>query len=553
MFRSSENLRLAAAMRALERVAAPWRQDRGRWFDGTPESIEARIAATDKVLTQARSGFTAAHLALTDEAETARRELMSAKHRLLIDFLDDGARAFKGSRRVADFDVEAGYYDDGADGLSEDQEGPRRFNMFPPGGDEINVGGYRYKHDPNTKQYLKVSPMGGLEGTPLEPGQEYSGGQSKPYYPDDWDGMSADQEGPRRFDMRGLVNEEHPYHADETGHLYGYDPVTQQHLKVSPMGGLEGTPEGPGQQYTEYLPPKADRTKGGRDRSARRTAVSWGGMEAPDDECLNCGQGIDFEQDPDLDVCPTCGQHPIHSDGAEFAWMQGRTGPGPNPYANPNHLGSHRVSGYPLGPGYDRPGFGTEDIAEYEDHLRQHDYHTEPTDRRGLERDLRYTEFDDDDPARYSRLAGAHDVDPDEPWRNTMADDPYRDMQPTPDFADLSLDGSYSGRHRLHENDHGMWEDQLMEGGGPGFPQNGPGKHRRTSAPQTSVGEGGAGISDIGPEMQTGTVATNLPGAVMKAVWNGSAMTGQESTPTFNPGPRVASIRDFDDHLLFDS
>ena len=142
--------------------------------------------------------------------------------------------------------------------------------MFPPGGDEINVGGYRYQHDPNTKQYLKVSPMGGLEGTPLEPGQEYSGGQFKPHYPDDWDGLSADQEGPRRFDQRGLVNEEHTYHSDETGHLYGYDPVTQQHLKVSPMGGLEGTPEAPGQQYTDYLPERADRTKGGRDRSASR-------------------------------------------------------------------------------------------------------------------------------------------------------------------------------------------------------------------------------------------------------------------------------------------
>lgn len=30
----------------------------------------------------------------------------------------------------------------------------------------------------------------------------------------------------------------------------------------------------------------------------------------------------------------------------------------------------------PLGPGYDRPGFGTNDIAAYEDHLRHHDYHT---------------------------------------------------------------------------------------------------------------------------------------------------------------------------------
>jgi hypothetical protein len=102
MFKSSENLRLAAEMRALQRVAAPWREARTRWFDGTPESIEARLAATDRVLTQARAGFTAAHLSLTAEAETARRELLAAKHRLLTDFLDDGARAFKGSRRVAE-------------------------------------------------------------------------------------------------------------------------------------------------------------------------------------------------------------------------------------------------------------------------------------------------------------------------------------------------------------------------------------------------------------------------------------------------------------------
>lgn len=101
MFKSSENLRLAAEMRALERVAAPWRSARRTWFDGTPESLEARIAATERVLHHAQSGLTAAHLALGKEAEFARRELIEARHRLLTDFLDDGARAFKGSKRVA--------------------------------------------------------------------------------------------------------------------------------------------------------------------------------------------------------------------------------------------------------------------------------------------------------------------------------------------------------------------------------------------------------------------------------------------------------------------
>lgn len=100
MFKSAENLRLAAEMRALQRVAEPWRRSRTTWFDGTPEALEARLAATERVLTHARSGLTTAHLALAGEAGAARAELLAAKHRLLTDFLDDGARVFRGSRRV---------------------------------------------------------------------------------------------------------------------------------------------------------------------------------------------------------------------------------------------------------------------------------------------------------------------------------------------------------------------------------------------------------------------------------------------------------------------
>lgn len=49
-----------------------------------------------------------------------------------------------------------------------------------------------------------------------------------------------------------------------------------------------------------------------------------------------------------------------------------------------------------------------------------------------------------------SRIVGAgrHDVDPEQPWKNTVADDPYHDLRDTPDFADLALDGDYRGRHR---------------------------------------------------------------------------------------------------------
>lgn len=101
MFKSSERLRHEAAQRSLDRVASTWRSSRTTWFDGTPESIDMRLAATDRLLAVARSGFTPAHLELTVEAENARRELLAAKHQLLADFLDDSARAFRGSKRVA--------------------------------------------------------------------------------------------------------------------------------------------------------------------------------------------------------------------------------------------------------------------------------------------------------------------------------------------------------------------------------------------------------------------------------------------------------------------
>lgn len=92
MFKSAETLRLAAEMRALQKVASPWREARTTWFDGTPESIEARLASTERVLSFARAGMTEAHMALEREAASARAELKEASHRLMIDFLDDSAR-----------------------------------------------------------------------------------------------------------------------------------------------------------------------------------------------------------------------------------------------------------------------------------------------------------------------------------------------------------------------------------------------------------------------------------------------------------------------------
>ena len=56
-------------------------------------------------------------------------------------------------------------------------------------------------------------------------------------------------------------------------------------------------------------------------------------------------------------------------------------------------------------------------------------------------------------PHHSHRMAGAHDVDPEAPWGNTVDDDPYRDLIPTPDFAGLALDGDYEGRHRTPDEE----------------------------------------------------------------------------------------------------
>lgn len=173
MFRSSENLRLAADMRALARVAAPWRAARTSWFDGTPESIEARLAATERVLSYAQGGLTPAHLELAREASAARAELREASHRLMVDFLDDSARSFKGSRRVAEGLVDD-VYGPGTpvdefglpDGLGGG-DGPSLGEMFdsamksgsrrvaaPTGyGDEDDEAAFRPGHEPDYERF----------------------------------------------------------------------------------------------------------------------------------------------------------------------------------------------------------------------------------------------------------------------------------------------------------------------------------------------------------------------------------------------------------------
>lgn len=234
MFKSSEKLRQEADRRSLDRVASTWRSSRATWFDGTPEAIEARLAATERLLTVARSGYTPAHLELTVEAETARKELLAAKHRLLVDFLDDGARAFKGSKRVA----------------------------------------YELRHT-----------------VCAECGQDIEG--------------DVDGDGSEPFLDRGR-------------NAHGSD-------------GHEHYPE----EWTERYMEGSKRVAGAHDAD-------------PDAPWRNT-----MADEPYASLTPTPDFADLPLDG--------------------DYEGRHRS---PLGPGYDRPGFGPEDIAEYEDHLRHHDYHT---------------------------------------------------------------------------------------------------------------------------------------------------------------------------------
>jgi hypothetical protein len=323
MFRSAENLRLAADMRALQRVAAPWREARSTWFDGTPESLEARLAATERVLTYARGGMTPAHVELEREASIARAELKEASHRLLVDFLDDSARAFKGSKRVAlDYDEAMSHIDQ----VLAEGEGHELHN-YPGAG-------------------VKPSPVGELASSPLNP------------------------------DECVLY---HPHDGEECQDL-------------------------------------AD--------------IHW------------------------------------HNDGKHHDYS--------------HHEGSKRVAGeYPLGPGYDRPGFGPDDLAEYEDHLHEHGYHTDSEDLNALVHKLR-PNLDDDDPARYSSkqvAAGRYFNDAGEPLMSgeqarfedaldqdsaadRAYDDHYDDYGPDyDDYDDDDDEGTINGQHPNEYRENKEWMD----------------------------------------------------------------------------------------------
>lgn len=371
MFRSAENLRLAADMRALQRVAAPWRSARTTWFDGTPESLEARLAATERVLTYARGGMTAAHLELGREAEAARTELLAAKHRLLVDFLDDGARAFKGSKRVAGTSRNApGGMNERQRGRDLDDTARSHFDEWYHGQPSDNFRGARggdvlemfhdhaREHNPDydalfgddaQRDALHDHLVGRFGSTrvageyPLGPGYDRPG-----FGPDDLaeyedhlheHGYHTDSE-----DLNALVHKLRPGLDDDDPARYSSTRVAERNedfredvesLKRSLRPDFSEDPGdylfGHGHLNNDGTPRTDDPAR----HSSRRTANDRPliPFESDDEaqyhtECPHC----DYDMDAEDDVCPVCdkGRNDVPD---EFAWMSGHTHPGPNPYS----------------------------------------------------------------------------------------------------------------------------------------------------------------------------------------------------------------------------
>jgi hypothetical protein len=364
MFRSAENLRLAADMRALQRVAAPWRAARRTWFDGTPESIEGRLAATERVLTHARSGLTPAHMALEREASTARAELKEASHRLMVDFLDDGARAFKGSKRVGVSYPDPGWLD----------EHDRRMDFMDWAGLPFNLSDEdedydEYKHltsdNPESKAHLYDHP----EVYGQDPDWRVKRGSKRVAL--DYDMVECSQCGKEiPDDGNQVVDTSKPgsyTHDKKGGTLEDFCPdcMPKKYKRRKSAGGSMASP---GEGGSAIAPVEM----GGAASASIPGAIGkmlWNGSTMTGQEpsvAFNAGPGVtpkisrhglipfesddesdyhtecphcDHDMDAEDDVCPMCdkGRNDVPD---EFAWMSGlskNTLSGPNPYSRETH------------------------------------------------------------------------------------------------------------------------------------------------------------------------------------------------------------------------
>lgn len=466
MFKSSENLRLAAEMRALQRVASPWRESRGSWFDGTPESIEARLAATDRVLSYARSGFTAAHLDLTTEADAARRELLAAKHRLLVDFLDDGARAFKGSKRVA------------GDGMSYD-ETMSHIDQVLAEGEEHGLH--------NNADLIQEDYDGDCPHCRSRNINEINFGK-----PGDFECYDCGQEfdtsdvhhlGSRRVAGEPKrVRESHPPcprcgdPTDEPGILSAprgrgsENPLCEKCLSDDNDFDNYARQEGFNLNWDDEFGDNDPRIKGANRRSANSPLahpdISFGNtIRYPGDKENNRFTLQQFrdvgpdETEEDRRQNPSVGI--FNHDASEMLTNDGR------------HHWASRTAGSV--PSLDVGGLADPDAAAFVTGPTEFNGGTLSTSASipGLLADLAQNGSNitgqEETPAFNPgpRVGGRHDPDPDRPWERTVHDEPYWSMLPTPDFGGLPpgvvhpsvADGDYEGRHRVggrEEYDEGL-------------------------------------------------------------------------------------------------
>lgn len=484
MFKSAQDLRTAADMRSLQRVAAPWRQARTSWFDGTPESIEARLAATERVLSHARSGFTPAHLELTREAAAARDELLAAKHRLLTDFLDDGARAFKGSRRVVAgsryFNDEGEPLMDGASARFEDylDSHPDHYDNHydddfgpEPDHDDEDEGTINDYHDDKEWMDFRASRTAGEYDEGIDNLSRYLG--DRLLNPQQYVRTYRDEDGPGLPGGLPMELRKHLKHPDPVQGAYnaGYDA----------SGGTG--------QHAQYL-----------DHEDPLDAASTDWYRAG-------GQHGDAFHDGWLDYASEIPHR--YNNAAEHAG---------HPEGYFKGAGLHTASRHTAGTSKYAPGGKLDRQRQAEEQAAMHG-----------KIDSAYTDWRDrqhpDDSSRYNRFDDVFDSFHDD----AVGTDYYDDLFGTEDSRKAVYD-YMRNKYRVS---------------------------RRTAGTSTpSVGEGGASFSEIGPSLQAGSASVSVPGAIGKAMWNGSTMTGQESTPAFNPGPKATTagyVADFDDQLLFGS
>lgn len=109
MFRSASARQSDLAMRRLAAHQDYWKTSASNWFDGTPDSVDSRIAKLDNILafttdTAARLGATEAGracVACVPVLEQARRELVAARQSLLNGFSDRQDVSRPAGRRTA--------------------------------------------------------------------------------------------------------------------------------------------------------------------------------------------------------------------------------------------------------------------------------------------------------------------------------------------------------------------------------------------------------------------------------------------------------------------